>query len=112
MYDQVNFWDIEASGSNVGGNETFEFTLFESLESDLPLFLRDVTVEDLGLLFEVGFEKDFVGFLFGLAEDNSSAVSSSVEVDDVSNDRVSVVVGAVKGKMLDSFGGSYTRILN
>lgn len=78
MDDQVDFWDIEASCCDVSGDEALEFSLFEGLESDLPLFLGDVSVEDLGLLFEVGLEEDFVGFLFGLAEDDGSSVSSTI----------------------------------
>lgn len=112
LYNQVNFWDIETSCGNVGGDHAFKFTLFESLESDLPLFLWDVAVKDLGLLFEVGLEQDFVGFFFGLAEDDGSSVSSSVKVDNVGDDGVSVVVWAVEGHMFNGFGGSHTSILN
>ncbi len=110
--DQVDLWDIEASCGNVGCDKTFKFTLLESLESDLPLFLGDVTVQDLGLLFEVGFQQDFIGFPFGLAEDDGSSVSTSVQVDDVSDDGISVVVWAAKGHVFNGFGCSHARILN
>jgi len=86
LNDQVDLWNIESSGSNVCCNEAFKFTLLESLESDLPLLLRNVTVQNLSLLLQVGFQEDFVGFLFGLAENNGSSVSSSVKVDDVGDD--------------------------
>lgn len=66
----------------------------------------------MSLLLEIRLEQDLIGFFLGLAEDNCSAVSSSIEVDDIGDDGVSVIVGAVKGEMLDSFGGSYASILN
>ncbi len=110
--NQVNFRDVESSCCDIGGNEALELTLLKCLESDLPLFLWDVSVKDLGLLLEIGFKQDFIGFLFGLAENDGSAVSSSIEVDDVSDDGVPMIVGAVEGHVFDSFGGSHARILN
>ncbi len=95
MDNQVDFWDIKASCGDVGGYETFKFAFLEGLEGDLPLLLRDVSVEDLGFLLEVGLEKNFVGFLFSLAEDNGSTVSSSVKIDDIRDDGISVVVGTI-----------------
>jgi hypothetical protein len=76
------------------------------LEGHFSLFLGDVAVEDLGLLFEVGLEEDLVSLLFGLAEDDRPTVAAAVEVDDVGYDGVAVVVGTVEGEVLDSFRGS------
>ena len=69
-------------------------------------------MQDLGLLFKVCFKQDFIGFSFGLTEDDGSSVSSSVQVNDISDDSVSVVIRAVKGQMLDSFRSSHISILN
>jgi hypothetical protein len=112
LNNQVNFRDVKSSCCDIGGNEALEFTLLKGLESDLPLFLGDVSVKDLGLLLEVGFEQDFVGFPFGFTENDGSAVSSSVKVNDVSDDGISMVVRAVEGHVFDSFGGSHASILN
>jgi hypothetical protein len=52
-------------------------------------------MQDLGFLFKIGFKKDFVGFLFGLTEDDSSTMSATIKIDDVCNNGVSMVVGAI-----------------
>lgn len=69
-------------------------------------------MKDLSLLFKISFKKDFIGFLFGLTEDDGSSVSSSVKIDNIGNDGVSMIVWTVKGKVFNSFGGSHSRILN
>lgn len=112
MDDQIDLGNVETSGSNIGGDQTFKFTLFKSLESDLPLLLGDVSMEDLGFLFQVSLQEDLVGFLFGLAENDGSAMSSSIKVDNVGDDGVSVVVRTVEGQVLYGFGSPNVRILN
>ncbi len=69
-------------------------------------------MEDLSLLLEIGFKEDFIGFLFGFTEDDGSSMPATVEVDDVGDDGISMVVGAVKGHVFNGFGGFHTRILN
>jgi hypothetical protein len=36
-------------------------------------------------LLKIGFKKNLVGFLFGLTENNGSSVSSTIKVDNISN---------------------------
>jgi hypothetical protein len=59
----------------------------------------------LRLLLEVRLQEDLVGFFLGFSENDCSTVASTVEVDDVSDDGVSMIVGAVEGEVLDSLGG-------
>lgn len=62
-------------------------------------------MEHLCLLLEVRLQEDFVGFFLGFSENDCSTVASTVEIDDVSDDGVSMVIGAVEGEVLDSLGG-------
>ena len=55
MEDEVNFGNVEPTGCNIGGDEALELTLLETVEGDLALLLRDVSVEGLALLLDVGF---------------------------------------------------------
>ncbi len=52
-------------------------------------------MENLGLLFKVSLEKNFVVFLFGLTEYNRSTMSSSVKVDNISDDGISMIVWTI-----------------
>ncbi len=52
-------------------------------------------MENLGFLFKVGFKENLVGFLFGLGENNGPSVSTTVEVDYVGNDGVSVIIWTI-----------------
>ena len=112
LHNQVDLGDVQASGRDVGGDQAFQFALFESLECDLPLFLGDVAVEHLGFLLKIGFQQDLVGFFLGLAENDGSSVATTIKVHDVSDDRVSVVVWAAECHVLNGFGGPHARILN
>lgn len=47
--DEINLREIETSTGNVCCNKTFEFTLFEGVESDFSLLLSNVSVKDLHL---------------------------------------------------------------
>lgn len=100
LYNEVHLGNVEPSCCDVGCDEALEFALLKGFEGDFALLLGDVAVEDLGLLLEVGFEDDFVGLLFGLAEDDGSAVPPAVDVDDVGDDRVPGEVGAVDAQVL------------
>ena len=105
LHNQVNFGNVQTSSSDVRSYQTFELTFFKALESDLSLLLRDVSMEHLGLALEIGLEKDLVGFFFSLCKNNSSAMTSTIEVDYVGNNCVSVIVRTVEGEMLDGLGG-------
>jgi hypothetical protein len=107
LHDQIDLRDIESSSCHVGGNEALQFSLLEGLEGDFTLFLRDVAMQNLRLLFQVGLEQDLIRFFLGLAEDDGSTVPTTVQVDYISNDRVAVVVRAIECEMFDCFGGAY-----
>lgn len=49
LNDEIDGWDIESSGGDVGGDETLDTSISEGLEGDFSLFLRDVSVEHLTL---------------------------------------------------------------
>lgn len=95
--NKIYFRNIKSSCCDIGSNKTLKFSLFECLESYLSLFLRDISMEDLSLLFKISFKENFVGFLFGFAENNCSSVSSTVKVDNIGNNRISMIVRAVEG---------------
>jgi hypothetical protein len=69
-------------------------------------------VKNLGLLLEVGLQEDLVGLFLGLAEDDGAAVPTAIQVDDICDDRVTVVVGAVEGEVLDGLGGTDFGVLD
>lgn len=64
LNDEIDGWDVESSGGDVGGDETLDASVSERLEGDFSLSLGDVSVEDLTLEFEVSVEQDFVCFSF------------------------------------------------
>lgn len=97
LNNKINFRNIKTSGCDISGNKTFKFTLFKCLEGNLPLLLRDISVKNLGFLFKIGFKKNLIGFLFGLTENNGSTVSSTIKVDNISNNWVSMIVRASEG---------------
>jgi len=103
--DEIDFGDIETSGSNVGSDQTLELTSSESLESDFSLLLGDITMKDLALLLDVGLQHDFVGLLLGFCEDNGSAMLTSVSQNYITNGAISTEVGAVNSQMSDGSGG-------
>lgn len=86
MQDKVYLWNVEPSCSNVGCYQTLQFSLFETMKCYLSLLLGDVPVKGLGFLVEVGLEQDLVDLFFGFAEDDGSAMSAAVKVDEVSDD--------------------------
>jgi len=61
-------------------------------------------MQNLRLLFEIGLGKYLVGLFFCLTENNSTSMSSTIEVDDISDNGVSVVIGAVESQVLDCLG--------
>jgi len=54
-------------------------------------------MQNLSLLFEIGFEKNLISFFLSLAENNSTAMSTSVEIDDISNNSISMIVRTIEG---------------
>jgi hypothetical protein len=82
------------------------------LESDLPLLLGDVSVKNLSLLLQVGFEQDLIGLFLCLTENDGSAVSSSIKIDEVGDDGVSMIMRAAQGQVFYGLGSSHVRILN
>jgi hypothetical protein len=78
LHDQVNFRDIEPASCHIRRYQTLKLPLFEALERHLSLLLWDVAMKDLRLLLQVRLSVDLVGFLLCLAEDDGSAVASTV----------------------------------
>ena len=103
--DEVNIRNIKASGGHVGGNENLELAVSESLEGDLSLTLRNVSVENLDFVFEMRTLDDFVGLLFSLGKDNGFSFQADVDEKEVGEGGESVVLWASDGEMLDIFGG-------
>jgi len=106
LHNEIHFWDVETSSCDVSSYQTFEFTFLKALECDLSLLLRNVSVENLCFLLEVSLQKDLVGLLLCFSEDDGSTMTPTIEVDNVRNDCVSMIVGAVEGQMFDGLGGS------
>ena len=47
--DKIDAGDVKTARSDVCGNQNTEFFLFEALESDLSLVLRNVSVHDFNV---------------------------------------------------------------
>ena len=101
LNNEIDFGDIEASCCNIGGNQAFEISCLEALEGNFSLLLRNISMKHLSFLLEVGLEEDLVCFLFSLTKDDCPAMPTSVEIDHISNNWVSVVVGAVQGQVVN-----------
>jgi len=43
-------------------------------------------MQNLSLLLKIGFEQYLIGLFFGLTKDNSSSMSPSIKIYDVSDD--------------------------
>ena len=52
-------------------------------------------MEDLSFLFKVSFQENLVGLLFGLGENDGSSMSTTVKVDNVGNDGISVIIWTI-----------------
>ena len=105
--DEVDEGDVESSGCHIGGNHALYLSLSEGLEDDLSLFLRDVSMEHIGVHLEVSVELDVVGLGLLIGEDDCLAVGSSVDTDDVSDGRDLLVLGLEDNlEVLDCARGS------
>ena len=78
LHNEINFRDVQTSSCHVSGHQAFQVASFKRLERDLSLLLRNVAVQYLSFLLEVGLNDDLVCFLFGLAENNGPSVSTAV----------------------------------
>ena len=65
LYDEVDAGDVKTARSDVGGNQDAELFLFEALESDLSLVLRNVSVHDFNVFLNFLRQKKVVGLLLG-----------------------------------------------
>jgi len=61
-------------------------------------------MQNLSLLFEICLEKNLISFFLCFAENNSTAMSTSVEIDNISNNSISMIVRTIEGQMLDGLG--------
>jgi hypothetical protein len=91
--DKVDEGNVESSGSNVGCDHALDLSLSEGLENNFSLLLRDVSMKNIGVDFEVSVELDVVGLGLLVGEDDSLAVGSSVDTDNVSDGRDLLVLG-------------------
>ncbi len=91
--DEVDERNVESSGSHVGCDHALDLSLSEGLENNFSLLLRDVSVKNIGVDFEVSVELDVVGLGLLVGEDDSLAVGPSVDTDDVSDGRDLLVLG-------------------
>lgn len=93
--NQVDFGDVETSCCHVCRDKALEFPFLEALERHLPLLLRNISMEHMRLLLQIGLGEYFICLLLRLAEDDGSAVESTVQVNDVRNDCVPRIVRTV-----------------
>lgn len=112
LNDEVYLWDIKSSCGNIGRNKTFKLAFLEALEGYFSLLLWDVSMQHLSLLLEVSLQQDLISFLLSLAEDNGAAMATTVKIDDISDDRIAVIVRAVEGEMFYGFRGTYLWVLD
>ena len=69
-------------------------------------------MQSLGFLLQIGLESYVVGFSLGLAEDDGSSMTTTVEVDNVCDDGHPVGIWATHAKVLYSFGGLHSGFLD
>lgn len=60
------------------------------------MFLGDISMQWLPVL-EIGLQSDLVDLFFSFAEYDGSAMPTAVHVNEVCDDGVAMVVGAVEG---------------
>ena len=96
--DEVDIGDVEASGSDVGGDKHAELALLEALHRHFSLVLGDVTVHHLDVLLDLVRQKKGVGVGLSLGEDDDLA-TLSVDDEDVCEGREPVLVGALDGQV-------------
>lgn len=71
--DEVNAWDVQATGCDISGNEHLELLFLEALEGHFTLVLGDVTVHHFDLVLDLVRQKELVGFVLCLSKHDSLA---------------------------------------
>lgn len=64
LNDQIDFWDVQSSGSDVGGHEALQTAFSESLKGDLSLFLGNISMKDLTFQLKIRIQINFVGLVW------------------------------------------------
>jgi len=82
LHDKVDAGDIESTRRDICGNQHAEFLLLEALERHFTLILSNVAVHDLNIILDFLREKQIVGLLLRLSENNNLA--ATVHNEDVS----------------------------
>jgi len=54
-------------------------------------------MQNLSLLLEISLEKNLIGFFLSLAENNGSTMSTSVKIDNICNNSISMIVRTIEG---------------
>ena len=78
LNDQVDLRKVKTSCSNVGGNQTFKFTIFKHFEDFFPLKLGNVPMQSPLFQDNVLRFEDFVDLSFGLAEYDQFSVAFAI----------------------------------
>lgn len=63
-------------------------------------------------VLEIGLQSYLIDLFFGFAKDDGPAMATAVHVDEVCDDGVAMIVGAVEGQMLHRLGRLDLRILD
>ena len=61
LYHKVDSWNIQTSGSDIGGNKHLTLLLLELLQSYFTLSLANLSVDDLHILLDLLAKLDLVG---------------------------------------------------
>ena len=109
--NQVNVWDVKASGSHIGSTEHSELAFFEALHRDFSLVLSDISVHDFNVLLDLVRQDQRVAVSLGLGEDDRLSSVASVANQDVCQRCDTVLEWAADGEMLDVLGRLVLEIL-
>lgn len=53
LHDKVDAWDIEATSSNISGDQNVKLLFLEALEGDFTLVLGDVTMHNFDVFLDL-----------------------------------------------------------
>lgn len=81
LHNQVYRRDVQTSGSDIGGNQTFDLASFKVFECVLSGYLRDISMKKAFSLDQVQGAVQLVSFPLGLGEDDDATLSPRVYCD-------------------------------
>ena len=76
LNNQVDIRNIKTTRCYICCNENLEFTLFESLNSNLTLILDDISMHDFHVLLDLVCHDQLICILLSLSKDNSFGIST------------------------------------